>query len=136
MRIGDSLAEGVSFYMAELKRLKQIVDLADDRRSHGRPALLYLLDEILLGTNSAERHIAVVRVVRHLLDAGAIGAISTHDLELAKSPDLEDACQPVHFREQIVERDGKSEMTFDYRMRPGVATTTNALKLLELVGLG
>ena len=135
MRIGDSLAEGVSFYMAELKRLKQIVDLADARRADVRPALLYLLDEILLGTNSAERHIAVVRVVRHLLDAGAIGAVSTHDLELAKSPDLEDACRSVHFREQIVERNGKSEMTFDYLMRPGVATTTNALKLLELVGL-
>ncbi len=136
MRIGDSLAEGVSFYMAELKRLKQIVDLANQHRSDGQPALLYLLDEILLGTNSAERHIAVIRVVRHLLDAGAIGAISTHDLELAKSSDLESACRAVHFREQIIERDGKSEMTFDYQMRPGVATTTNALKLLELVGLG
>lgn len=136
MRIGDSLAEGVSFYMAELKRLKQIVDLADGRRGAETPALLYLLDEILLGTNSAERHIAVMRVIRHLLDAGAIGAVSTHDLELARSPELQAACRAVHFREQIVDRDGKSEMTFDYRMRPGVATTTNALKLLELVGLG
>jgi DNA mismatch repair ATPase MutS len=77
----------------------------------------------------------VVRVVRHLLDSGAIGAISTHDLELAGSSELVEACRAVHFREQIIERDGRSEMTFDYRMRPGVATTTNALKLLELVGL-
>jgi hypothetical protein len=135
MRIGDSLVDGVSFYMAELRRLKQIVDLAVDRSSD-RPRLLYLLDEILQGTNSAERHIAVMRVVRHLLDTGAIGAMSTHDLELARSRELADACQSVHFREQIVERDGTSVMTFDYRMRPGVATTTNALKLLELVGLG
>jgi hypothetical protein len=135
MRIGDSLADGVSFYMAELHRLKQIVDLAT-RRPEDHPKLLYLLDEILLGTNSTERHIAVMRVIRHLLDAGAMGAMSTHDLELARTPELADACQSVHFREQIIERDGKSVMTFDYRMRPGVATTTNALKLLELVGLG
>jgi hypothetical protein len=136
MRIGDSLADGVSFYMAELKRLKQVVDQADGKRSTNQPQLLYLLDEILLGTNSAERHIAVVRVLRHLLDSGAIGAVSTHDLELATSSELERGCRPVHFREQIVDRNGRPEMTFDYRMRPGVATTTNALKLLELVGLG
>jgi DNA mismatch repair ATPase MutS len=136
MRIGDSLADGVSFYMAELKRLKEIVDQATGTHENRGPSLLFLLDEILLGTNSAERHIAVVRVIRHLLDAGALGVISTHDLELASSPELISACRPVHFREHIVQRDGKGEMVFDYRMRPGVATTTNALKLLELVGLG
>jgi hypothetical protein len=136
MRIGDSLADGVSFYMAELRRLKQIVDLADQTRSSPLPTVLYLLDEILLGTNSTERHIAVTRVIRRLLDSGAIGAVSTHDLQLATSPELHTACRPVHFCEQFVEREGKSEMTFDYRMRPGVATTTNAIKLLEMVGLG
>jgi hypothetical protein len=135
MRVGDSLAEGVSFYLAELRRLKQIVDQAA-RLSAFPPRLLYLLDEILQGTNSAERHIAVIRVVRHLLDSGAIGAMSTHDLALAASPELADACRSTHFREQIIEQDGKSVMSFDYQMRPGVATTTNALKLLELVGLG
>ena len=110
--------------------------MAHRERSSFPPRLLYLLDEILQGTNSAERHIAVMRVVRHLLDTGAIGAMSTHDLALATSRELAGACRNVHFREQIVEQDGASVMTFDYRMRPGVATTTNALKLLELVGLG
>lgn len=134
MRVGDSLADGVSFYMAELQRLKQVVDEAKQNRSD-KSMLLYLLDEILLGTNSSERHIAVVQVVRHLLKAGAIGAISTHDLDLAESPDLVDHCHPVHFRERIESIDGEQKMTFDYRMREGVATTTNALMLLEMVGL-
>ena len=93
--------------------------------------MLYLLDEILIGTNSKERHIAVVRVLAHLLDRGAIGAVSTHDLELATTKPLASGCQPVHFRETLEE----GRMTFDYRMRAGVATTSNALKLLEMVGL-
>ncbi len=135
MRVRDSLSDGVSFYMAELQRLKQVVDQAAEMSKDANMTLIYLLDEILLGTNSAERHVAVVQVVRHLLDAGAIGAISTHDLELGNSEKLSDACVPVHFRERIEEVDGESQMTFDYQMRDGVATTTNALKLLEMVGL-
>ena len=135
MRVRDSLSDGVSFYMAELQRLKEVVDQAAEMSKDANRTLIYLLDEILLGTNSAERHVAVVEVVRHLLDAGAIGAISTHDLELGNSEQLSDACDPVHFRERIEEVDGESQMTFDYQMRDGVATTTNALKLLEMVGL-
>ncbi|MCA9152992.1 MAG: hypothetical protein KDA92_27000, partial [Planctomycetales bacterium] len=103
MRIDDSLEDGVSFYMAELRRLKEIVDLAVETEQRVDRRLLYLLDEILLGTNSRERHVAVVRVMKHLLSHGAIGAISTHDLELAQSPDLQHACQCVHFREHFVE---------------------------------
>lgn len=135
MRVRDSLEYGVSFYMAELMRLKEIVDLA--RRSDQRPGrtLLYLLDEILLGTNSRERHIAVVRVVQFLLQHTAIGAISTHDLELAASEPLAGACRCVHFRETLHDRGARYPMTFDYQLRPGIATTSNALKLLELVGL-
>jgi DNA mismatch repair ATPase MutS len=135
MRISDSLASGVSFFMAELKRLKEIVDLADQfSRDHSR-TLLYLLDEILQGTNSTERHIAVQRVLKHLLAAEAIGAISTHDLDLANAEGIKQAMQPVHFRESFHDTPSGKEMTFDYKMRKGVATTTNALKLLELVGL-
>ncbi len=136
MRIRDSLEAGVSFYLAELKRLKEIVDLASSREGRGGRGLLYLLDEILQGTNSKERHIAVAHVVAHLIEEQAIGAISTHDLELASSPLLSEAVQPVHFRESF--RDGPEgrEMVFDYRLREGVATTTNALALLEMVGLG
>lgn len=136
MRVSDSLAEGVSFYMAELKRLKQIVDQAADASNGSRPRVCYLLDEILQGTNSKERHIAVTRVIAHLVESGAIGAVSTHDLELAVASELKDHIQCVHFRESFAkEADGSSRMTFDYMMRPGVATTTNALKLLEIVGL-
>ncbi len=136
MRIVDSLADGVSFFMAELRRLKQIVDLARQQRQAGDRTLLFLLDEILQGTNSRERQIAVSRVVRKLIDEGAIGAISTHDLDLASTPELHDAVRTVHFTETFVEQDGATQMTFDYRMRPGLASTTNALKLLEMVGLG
>ena len=137
MRIADSLADGVSFFMAELKRLKQVVDAAETiEASGGNRRMLFLLDEILQGTNSRERQIAVSRVVRRLIDRKAIGAISTHDLDLAKTDELSSACDPVYFSEQFAEVDGKKEMTFDYRMKKGIAETTNALKLLELVGLG
>lgn len=136
MRIHDSLADGVSFYMAELRRLKQIVDAAREKSTGSERTLLFLLDEILQGTNTAERQIAVRRVLAHLLREGAIGAISTHDLQLAADPTLAEASQAVHFRETIHNESGRQEMTFDYRLREGLATTSNALKLLEMVGLG
>jgi DNA mismatch repair ATPase MutS len=134
MRIRDSLANGVSFFLAELRRLKQIVDQSRDSQ-HDSQLLVYLLDEVLQGTNSAERHIAVSRVIGHLVEHGSIGMVSTHDLELAKSPTLAAACRTVHFRESITGRHGNEQMTFDFILRPGLATTTNALKLLEFVGL-
>jgi DNA mismatch repair ATPase MutS len=136
MRIRDSLEDGVSFYMAELMRLKEVVDLARGAQSSDGRVLLYLLDEILLGTNSKERHIAVVRVLHHLLRCGAIGAISTHDLDLAASEPLAGLGRCVHFCETLHDSDAERPMTFDYRLRPGLATTTNALRLLEIVGLG
>jgi DNA mismatch repair ATPase MutS len=120
--------------MAELKRVKVIVETSDLCHGEGK-TLLYLLDEILRGTNSRERQIAVRRVLAHLLRQGALGAISTHDLEIAHLPELASALVPVHFRETL--HPGQDPpMTFDYLLRSGVATTTNALKLLELVGLG
>lgn len=136
MRIHDSLEDGVSFFMAELKRLKQIVDRARQLDECPDRTLLYLLDEILQGTNSTERHIAVVRVLSHLLEHRAIGAVSTHDLALASSQPLAGCCQAVHFRETLHDGPAEQRMTFDYLLRPGVATTTNALKLLNIVGLG
>lgn len=131
--VEDSLADGVSFFFAELKRIRSVVDAADRSRSEGK-TLLYLLDEILRGTNSQERQVAVRRVLLHLLRQGAIGAVSTHDLQVAEIPELAHAANPVHFRETL-HPGGDPPMTFDYRMRPGVATTTNALRLMELVGL-
>lgn len=152
IRVRDNLDEGVSFYMAELKSLARVVrhaEAIDTRRTAGGSAtgpaggsamtttLLYLLDEILQGTNSRERQIAVAHVLRHLIDRGAIGAISTHDLELADDPQLQSIAQTVHFRETITrDAEGRDQMTFDYQMRQGVSPTTNALRLLEVVGLG
>ena len=78
----------------------------------------------------------MVQVVKHLIEAGAIGAITTHDLTLAESPLLASAVVPVHFRESFEEVAGAQRMVFDYLLRPGVATTTNALTLLRMVGLG
>ncbi len=135
MRVTDSLQDGVSFFFAELQRLKSIVDRARELGEQSPRRLLFLLDEILQGTNSAERHIAVARVIGHLNSWPTWGAVSTHDLELAASPDLIEHCQTVHFREHFVNDNGKRTMEFDYRLREGVSPTTNALKLLELVGL-
>jgi DNA mismatch repair ATPase MutS len=79
--------------------------------------------------------LSVARVLAHLVAKGAIGAVSTHDLALAESPQLADCCQAVHFRETLHGAGSGRQMTFDYQLRRGVATTTNALKLLEMVGL-
>ncbi len=137
IRVSDDLSQGVSFYMAELHRLKAVVDQAHRVAEADDRVLLFLLDEILQGTNSRERQIAVTQVLRTLASAGAIGAITTHDLELADEPALRDAATTVHFRETIeTDADGIERMTFDYRMREGVSPTTNALRLLAMVGLG
>jgi hypothetical protein len=135
MRVADSLADGVSFFMSELRRLKQIVDRSRDFSTGVGIQYVYLLDEILQGTNSQERQIAVTRVIQQLLARKAIGAISTHDLQLPDVPELAGHLDIVHFKESFVEVDGKQTMTFDYLMRPGITPTTNALKLLALVGL-
>jgi hypothetical protein len=136
-RVQDSLEAGVSFFMAELRRLKEIVDLARESRDAAEgPRLLYLLDEILQGTNVYERQVAVRRVIRHLLRYGAIGAISTHDLTLAEADGLAEASRAWHFTESYESGDGGPRMRFDYVLRPGVSSTVNALKLLEVVGLG
>lgn len=135
-RVQDSLEEGVSFFMAELQRLKEIVDHASRNGGGDGRTLLFLLDEILQGTNVFERQVAVRHVILHLLDQSALGAVSTHDLSLADAEGLSGAAQAVHFTESY-ERDADGpHMHFDYLLRPGVAPTSNALKLLEIVGLG
>ena len=131
IRIQDSLELGLSYFMAALARLKAIVDAAerhvdDDRR------LLYLLDEVLQGTNSAERAIAVCAIGRHLIDAGAIGAMTTHDLSIAAEEPFASHARLYHFAEQV---HGDGRMTFDYRLRPGLATSRNALRLMQLIGI-
>ncbi len=132
VHIEDSLANGVSFFMAELQRLKAVVDASEQPDPGGR-MLVYLLDEILQGTNTAERQIAARRVIRTLVDNGAIGAVSTHDLTLAEGAELSTATVPVHLREEFDNVNGRPTMTFDYKLRPGLATSTNALTLMEIV---
>ena len=133
IRVQDSLELGLSYFMAALARLKQIVDAAArlDPPQGGR-RLLYLLDEVLQGTNSVERAVAVRAVAQHLIDARAIGAMTTHDLALAEDEPLKSCAALVHFTEQV-QADGT--MTFDYRLRDGIATSTNALRLMQLIGI-
>jgi hypothetical protein len=130
IRVQDSLERGLSYFMAALARLKGVVDAAE----HERPdrTLVYLLDEILQGTNSAERSIAVRAVARHLLAAGAIGAMTTHDLAVAEEEPLKSAAVCVHFSEVF---DEQGRMHFDYILKPGLATSRNALRLMQMIGI-
>ena len=127
MRITDSLEQGVSHFYAELSRLKEITAASDA----GSP-VLFLLDEVLHGTNSRERQIGAKAVVKHLLAAGAIGAVSSHDLGLATlEEETRGDVKNAHFEEHV---EGET-MAFDYLLKPGVVTTTNALRLMRVVGL-
>ncbi len=135
MRVDDSLADGVSRFMAELLRVRAVVEAARSRAS-GEPPVLYLLDEVLQGTNTAERRVAARAVLRHLLEEGAIGGLTSHDLTLADEPDLVARGRAFHFREHVEPGAEGARLSFDYTLRPGLATTSNALRLLESVGLG
>ncbi len=131
MRVADSLEQGVSHFYAELRRLKRVIDLAHDAGGTGL-ATLFLLDEILHGTNSRERVIGAHAVVRELLAAGAMGAVSTHDLGITSlDHDLSGRIENVHFEEQVV---GET-MTFDFILRPGIVQSSNALRLMRAVGI-
>lgn len=126
MRVEDSLAEGTSHFYAELLRLKLIVDESK------KGPVLFLLDEILHGTNSRERILGARAVVRDLLAHGALGAVSTHDLGLSDmEKETPDVVKNVHFQEQV---EGE-KMTFDYRLREGVVQSSNALRLMKALGL-
>ena len=127
IRIEDSLQEGHSRFYAEILRIRQIVDLA-----RGARPLLFLLDEILGGTNSYDRRIGAEAIVRVLIDAGAVGLITTHDLALTElAAQLGPGVANVHFEDRIE----NGSMVFDYRMRPGVVERSNALALMRAVGL-
>jgi DNA mismatch repair ATPase MutS len=127
MRITDSLEHGVSHFYAELARLKTIVDAV----LAGRP-VLFLLDEVLHGTNSRERQIGAKAIVAQLIGRGAVGAVSSHDVGLAELEDESGGrVKNVHFEELAT--DGR--MTFDYVLKPGVVTSGNALRLMRHIGL-
>jgi hypothetical protein len=127
IRVNDSLHEGSSRFYAEITRLKQLVQLMD-----GALPLLFLLDELLQGTNSKDRRTGAEGIIRAFMQRGAIGLVSTHDLALTdfELPNA-GALRNVHFEDAIV--DGK--MTFDFRLRDGVVTRSNGIELMRSIGL-
>ena len=127
LNIQDSLQTGTSRFYAEITRLRAIVDLAP-----GSPPLLFLLDEMLNGTNSHDRRAGAEAVLGRLLEHGAIGLVTTHDLALSQIADgLAPRAANVHFEDHL--EDGR--MKFDYMCRPGIMTRSNALALMRAVGL-
>jgi DNA mismatch repair ATPase MutS len=127
IRTLDSLRDGTSRFYAEITRIRQLVDLAEGPRP-----LLFLLDEILHGTNSHDRRIGAEAIVRGLVRRGATGMVTTHDLALATvADDPTVRARNVHFADHIED----ARMVFDYRMRDGIVTHSNALALMRAVGL-
>jgi DNA mismatch repair ATPase MutS len=126
LRIQDSLLGGRSRFYAEIARLKQLADAA-----RGPVPLLFLLDEVLAGTNSHDRRVGAEAVLRQLLARGALGVATTHDLALTEAASRIPEAANAHFEDEV--RDG--EIAFDYRLRPGVVARSNALALMRAVGL-
>lgn len=127
IRVVDSLQAGTSRFYAEIVRLRKLVELAD-----GDVPLLFLLDELLHGTNSHDRRIGAEAIVRGMVRRSAIGLLTTHDLALAHmAEELAPHAVNVHFEDHI--EDGR--MAFDYRLRPGVVRKSNALELMRSIGL-
>ena len=127
LRIQDSLQEGRSRFYAEITRIRTLTDIAA-----GPVPLLFLLDELFHGTNSHDRLLGAEGVLRSLLDRGAIGLITTHDLALTAIADqLAPRAVNVHFQDWF----DNDEITFDYEVKPGPVTRSNALALMRAVGL-
>ncbi|MEQ1897992.1 MAG: DNA mismatch repair protein MutS [Vicinamibacterales bacterium] len=127
LRVQDSIQDGRSRFYAEITRLRELADLAA-----GPAPLLFLLDELLHGTNSHDRLAGGTGVLKDLLDRGAIGLVTTHDMALAGIVDqITPRAANVHFEDQF--EDG--QIHFDYRMRPGPVTRSNALALMQAIGL-
>lgn len=128
IEVSDSLRDGVSYFYAEVRRLKAILDDA----SGPRP-VLYLIDEIFRGTNNRERQIGSRAVIQTLASSkSSLGFVSTHDLELVTLETTSPRCMNLHFREDI---DPSGKMVFSYHLRPGPCPTTNALKIMQAEGI-
>jgi hypothetical protein len=127
LRLQDSLLEGRSRFFTEVLRIRQLLDLA-----RTQPPLLFLLDELFSGTNSDDRRQGAEAVVRRLLDSGALGLLTTHDLALTRLADvLGPRAANVHFADQFAD----GALTFDYQMRPGVLQNGNGLTLMRALGI-
>jgi hypothetical protein len=128
IQVADSLADGISYFYAEVRRLKALSDALEIE--HDIP-LFFLIDEIFRGTNNRERQIGSRAYVKMLVGGHGTGVISTHDLELVSIADQVPDVTNYHFEEQVT----KGRMIFDYRLRSGPSTTTNALQIMQMEGL-
>jgi DNA mismatch repair ATPase MutS len=127
--VNDSLQEGHSRFYAEIEKLGRICALAENG---GEAGVMFLLDELLQGTNSKDRLVGAEGVVRALVEAGAIGMVTTHDLALAEMEGLPPgAMRNMHFQDEIVD----GQMRFDFTLREGVAMKSNGVELMRLIGL-
>ena len=127
MRITDNLAESTSTFYAELKKLKTIIEKVNNKEK-----VFILLDEILRGTNSLDRHTGSVALVKQLIKNDAAAIIATHDLELAKlKEEYPENILNYHFDVQV----SNDELYFDYRLKPGVCTSLNASILMKKIGI-
>jgi hypothetical protein len=127
IRVSDNLQEGESRFYAEIRRIRDVLELA-----RTKPPVLFLLDEIFSGTNSHDRRIGAQAIFRSLVERGATGLVTTHDLALTRMEEaLGGRARNVHFEDEIV--DGR--MRFDYRMRDGVVARSNALELMRSIGI-
>jgi DNA mismatch repair ATPase MutS len=133
MRVEDSIADGVSRFYAEVKRLRLLVDRAE----HAPPPLLFLIDELLSGTNSHDRRIGAEALVRALLGRGAVGLVTTHDLALSELGRTITRAANVHFEDVLDGPRADGQLTFDYRIRQGPIDVgrSNALALMRGAGL-
>jgi len=123
----DSLEGGISRFYAEIRRLKQIMDL-----TNGSVPVLFLLDELLSGTNSHDRLIGTRSFVTKLVERGAVGLVSTHDLALTAIPqEIGSRAGNFHFKDHMEE----GQLRFDYKLYPGIVQTSNALALMRSIGL-
>ena len=128
LRVGDSLEEGLSYFYAEVKRLKKILLAVENAEPY---PVLFLIDEIFKGTNNRERLLGSEAFIRELTKGHGLGLVTTHDLELASLEDELPGIINVHFQETV----GEKELKFDYRLRPGPCPTTNALRIMAMEGL-
>jgi DNA mismatch repair ATPase MutS len=128
IRVSDSVTEGYSYFYAEVRRLKALLEELEHETSM---PMFFLIDEIFKGTNNRERLIGSSSFMQSLLGRNCTGLISTHDLELVKLADALPAIKNYHFREDVID----GQMVFDYKLRIGPSPTTNALKIMEMEGL-
>ena len=130
IKVSDSVTGGISYFYAEVKRLKALLDALDGAATAG-PPLFYLIDEIFRGTNNRERLLGSRAYIRALVGKAGAGLVATHDLELVRLAESVPQVSNYHFRDEVA----AGRMHFDYILRPGPSPTTNALKIMRSAGL-